>query len=59
MLLNVPFGKHPLVGEVDNCSCVMVSTARVNFIYDLGENTHPFIWFHILQRCYKLVDDLL
>ncbi len=40
-------------------SCVMVPTARANFIYDLGENMRPCIWFHLLQRCYKLIDDLL
>jgi len=59
MLLNVPFGKHPLVGGGGNCSCIMVPTARVNFIYDLGENTCPFIWFHLVQHCYKLIDDFL
>jgi len=59
MLLNVPFGKHPLVGGVGNCLCVMVPTARVNFIDDHGENTCPFIWFHLVQRHYKLIDDLL
>ena len=59
MLLNVPLGKHPLVGGGGNCSCFMVLTARISFIYDLGENTCPFIWFHLLQCHYKLIKDLL
>ena len=60
MLLNVPFGKHPLVGGGGYCSCVLLGpTAHVDFIDDLGENTCPFIWFHLLQRRYKLIDDLL
>jgi len=59
LLLNVPFGKHPLVGGGGYCSCVLGPTARVNFIDDLGENARPFIWFHFLQRHYKLIDDLL
>ncbi len=59
MILNVPVGKHPLVGGGGNCSCVMVPTFRVNFIDDVGENTLPFIRFHLLQRCYELINDLL
>jgi hypothetical protein len=58
MLLNVPFGKHPLVVGGGNCLCVMGSTALVNFIDDRGENTRSFIWFHLLQRRYKLIYDL-
>ena len=59
VMLNIPVGKHPLVGGGGNCSCVMVPTARVNFRYDVGENTRPFRWVHLLQRHYKLIDDLL
>ena len=58
-MLYVSFGKHPLVGRGGYCSFVMVPTARVKFIYDVGENTVPFIWFHLVQRRYKLIDDLL
>jgi hypothetical protein len=57
--LNVTFGKHPIVGWGGNCSCVLIPTARVNFIDEFGENTRSFIWFHFLQRRYKLIDDLL
>ncbi len=59
MVLNVPFGKHPLVGGGGNPSCIMVSTARVHFIHDLGENTRPFIWFHLLYHRYKFINNLL
>jgi hypothetical protein len=59
MLLNVPFGKHTLVGGGGNRLCIMVPTARVHFVHDLGENTRPCIWAHLLQRRYKLIDDLL
>jgi hypothetical protein len=58
-VVECPLREASIGGRVGNCSYVMVPTARVNLIYDLGENTRPFIWFHLVQCRYKLIDDLL
>ena len=59
MVLNVPSGKHPLVGGGGDRPCVPVPIARFHLIHDLSENICSFIWFHLLYRRYKLIDHLL
>ena len=59
VVVECPLWEASIGGWGGYCSCILGPTARVNFIDDLGENTRPFIWFHLLQRHYKLIDNLL
>ena len=59
MSLDVTVGKHPMVDRRDDRPCVRITDVMVELIDKFGENTCSFVGGHLLQRRYKLIDNLV